>query len=121
VRNPYILRIYKDFLVVKTLKRFLVDKCVKEGVMMIILKHVEHKLKDLGDMERLLSHLKETTSRIDGVELKDIYFLKDKEEFVLALDCTSEDKYLEWREICPPPPGARDWYEVLLTRDEHFS
>ena len=32
----------------------------------------------------------------------------------------NEEKYLEWREICPPPPGANDWYEILLTRDEHF-
>lgn len=88
---------------------------------MIILKHVEHKIKDLEELEKLLTHLKDTTSRIDGVELKDIYFPKDKNEFVLMLDCTNEDKYLEWREICPPPPGANDWYEILLTRDEHFT
>jgi hypothetical protein len=88
---------------------------------MITLKHVEHKIKDKKELERLLSHLRETTSKIGGVILKDIYFPKDKEEFVLMLDCSSEDKYLEWREICPPPPGANDWYEILLTRGEHFS
>jgi hypothetical protein len=92
-----------------------------EGIYMIILKHVEHKIKDNKELEGLLSHLGETTSRIEGVELKEIYFPKDKNEFVLMLDCTSEDKYLEWREICPPPPGANDWYEVLLARDEHFT
>ena len=32
-----------------------------------------------------------------------------------------EEKYLEWREICPPPPGAKDWYEILLTKEEHLS
>ncbi|UCF08200.1 MAG: hypothetical protein JSW28_00465 [Thermoplasmata archaeon] len=88
---------------------------------MIILKHVEHEIKDLDELERLLSHLGDTISRVDGVELVDIYFPKGKDEFILELDCTNEDKYLEWREICPPPPGARDWYEVLLKRDEHFS
>jgi len=29
-----------------------------------------------------------------------------KDEFVLVLECKSEDKYLEWRDICPPPFGA---------------
>lgn len=88
---------------------------------MITLKHVEYKIKDKKELERLLTHLRETTSRVDGIILKDIYFPKDKDEFILELECASEDKYLEWREICPPPPGAKDWYEVLLTRDEHFS
>jgi hypothetical protein len=87
---------------------------------MIILKHVEHEIKDKDELERLMNHLKDTTSQVDGVELKDIYFPKDKNEFVLMMDCISEEKYMEWREICPPPPGARDWYEVFLTRDEHF-
>ncbi len=88
---------------------------------MIILKHVESKIKDTIELEKLLSHLKETTSKVDGVILKDIYFPKDKDEFILILECVNEDKYLEWREICPPPPDADDWYEVLLMRDEHFS
>ena len=88
---------------------------------MIILKHVEHKIKNKKELVGLHSHLGETTSRIDGVELKDIYFPKDKDEFVLLLECLGEDKYLEWREICPPPTGVNDWYEVLLTRDEHFT
>jgi hypothetical protein len=88
---------------------------------LIILKHVEHKIKDKNELERLLSHLGETTSKIDGVELKEIYFHKDKDEFVLILECLDEDKYLEWREICPPPAGAKDWYEALLTRDEHLT
>lgn len=88
---------------------------------MIILKHVKYKIDDLGKLESLLNHLRETTSKVDGVEFKDIYFPKGKDEFVLIMDCTKEDKYLEWRNICPPPPGAKDWYEVLLSKDEYFS
>lgn len=87
---------------------------------MIILKHVEYKIKDSSELERLLNHLTKTTSKVDGVEFKDIYFPKGKDEFVLVIDCVGEDKYLEWRDICPPPPGAKDWYEVLLTKNEQF-
>jgi hypothetical protein len=88
---------------------------------LITLKHVDYKIKDSNELDRLLSHLKDTTSKVNGVGLKDIYFPKGKDEFVLVLECTDEEKYLKWREICPPPSGANDWYEVLLTRDEHFS
>jgi len=87
---------------------------------MIILKHVEYKIKDSSELEGLLGHLRETTSKVDGVEFKDIFFPKGKDEFVLMMDCINEDKYLEWRDICPPPPGAKDWYEVLLSKDEQF-
>ncbi|MCH7732283.1 MAG: hypothetical protein IIB44_07170 [Candidatus Marinimicrobia bacterium] len=65
-------------------------------------------------------HLRETTSKVDGVEYKDIYFPKGKAEFVLVMECVNEDKYVEWRNICSPPPGAKDWYEVFLKKDEHF-
>jgi hypothetical protein len=88
---------------------------------MIILKHVEYIIQDKEELKSLLKHLEETISKVDGVELKDIYFPKGKNEFVLELDCANEEKYLEWREICPPPTGAKDWYEVLLTTNEHFS
>ncbi len=87
---------------------------------MIVLKHVEYKLKDLSELESLLNHLDETTSKVPGITLKDIYFPKGKDEFVLVMDCTTEDRYLEWREICPPPPGAKDWHEVFFTKDECF-
>lgn len=88
---------------------------------MLILKHVEYQIPDTAHLEGLLAHLRETTSQIDGVNFEDIYFPKGKSEFVLFLDCKSENEYLEWREICPPPPGAKDWHEVLLTTNEHFS
>jgi hypothetical protein len=87
---------------------------------MIVLKHVGYTLKDSHELRSLLNHLKQTTSQIEGVVLRDIYFPKDKDEFVLVLECKSEDKYLEWRDICPPPPGASDWYEIFLTKDEQF-
>ena len=87
---------------------------------MLILKHVEYEIADTASLEDLLAHLGETTSQVEGVTFKDIYFMEDKKEFVLFLECDSEEKYLEWREICPPPPGANDWYEVLLTKEEHF-
>ena len=62
----------------------------------------------------------ETTSKVDGVEFKNIYFQNGKDEFILMMECRNEDEYLEWRTICPPPTGAKDWYEVLLTRNEKF-
>ncbi len=62
---------------------------------MIILKHVEYKIKDSSELEGFLNHLKETTSKIDGVEFRDIYFPKGKGEFILVMDCINEDKYLD--------------------------
>lgn len=87
---------------------------------MLILKHVEHSIENSDELENLLGHLKKITSMVEGIILKDVYFPKDKDEFVLALNCSSEESYLEWREACPPPPGAKDWYEVLFTEDEKF-
>lgn len=87
---------------------------------MLILKHIEYQIPGIEQLDGLLMHLKETTSQINGVVFKDIYFQEGKSEFVLFLDCKSEKEYLEWREICPPPPGAKDWHEVLLTANEHF-
>jgi hypothetical protein len=87
---------------------------------MLILKHVEYEIKDRNQLEELLAHVRKTASQIGGIVFKDIYFIKGKKEFVLFLKCESEEKYLEWREICPPPPGAKDWYDVLLTKEEHF-
>jgi hypothetical protein len=93
----------------------------QEAHRMMVLKHVEHRIKGRDELERLLAHLGETTSRVDGVALQGLYFIKGKDEFVLVMACDGEDPYLRWREICPPPPGASDWHEVLLTADEHFA
>jgi hypothetical protein len=88
---------------------------------MLFLKHVEYDITDASQLEGLLAHLRETTSQIEGITFKDIYFMRGKKEFVLFLDCDSEEKYHEWREICPPPSGAKDWYEILLNKEEHLS
>jgi hypothetical protein len=88
---------------------------------MVILKHVEYEITDTAQLENLEEHLRQTTAEIDGISYEGIYFAKGKREFVLYLECESEEKYLEWREICPPPPGAKDWYEVLLDKKEYFS
>lgn len=88
---------------------------------MLILKHVEYEIPDVDQLEGLLGHLDKTTSQVDGISLKDIYFVKGKKEFVVFLECENEEVYLKWREICPPPPGAKDWYEVYLNKNEHFS
>lgn len=61
-----------------------------------------------------------TTSQIEGIEFKHIYFNNKKKEFILFLDCQNEEKYREWRKICPPPQGAKDWHEIYLTREEYF-
>lgn len=65
-------------------------------------------------------HIEETASRVEGAEFNDVYFPKNKDEFVLVMDCVSEEKYLLWRKTCPPPAGAKDWYEVFLTKEERY-
>jgi hypothetical protein len=60
---------------------------------MLILKHVEYEIKDATQLENLLVHIKKTTTQVEGVTYKDIYFVKDKREFVLFLECESEEKY----------------------------
>lgn len=88
---------------------------------LLVLKHVGYEIKNVSELENLLAHLRETTSQIEGILFKDIYFTNDKKEFILFLECRSEETYHEWRKICPPPPGAEDWHEILLTRSQFFS
>ncbi len=85
---------------------------------MLILKHVEYEIQSKTQLTNLLDHIKKTTSEIDGIFFNNLYFRNDKKEFIIFLQCDSEKKYLEWREICPPPPGANDWYEILLSKEE---
>lgn len=87
---------------------------------MIFLKHVEYEIKDDARLKNLLAHLAGTTSQVSGVTFRDIWFSRDGKEFVLLLECEGEEKYHAWREICPPPPGARDRHEVFMTRQERF-
>jgi hypothetical protein len=86
----------------------------------IILKHVEYNLRNSDELTKLLSHLDKTTAQVEGLILTEIYFPKNKSEFILMMDCSSEEQYIKWREICPPPTGANDWYEVLYTKKERF-
>jgi hypothetical protein len=67
---------------------------------LLILKHVKYGITDFRELKSLLSPLRKTISKIDGVEFKDIYFPKDKDEFILVLECIHEKKYLEWKTIC---------------------
>lgn len=87
---------------------------------MIILKHVEHRIQDRKELDDLLTHLDKTTSSVQGVKLERFCFSQGKDEFVLILECASEERYLKWRDICPPPAGARDWYEIFLTAAEVY-
>ncbi len=87
---------------------------------MVVLKHVDYEITGTAQLENLVEHLRQTTAEVEGVSYKEIFFIKGKKEFVLYLESESEEKYLEWRKICPPPPGAKDWYEVLLSREEYF-
>ena len=87
---------------------------------MIILKHVEYGFEDMNQVDRLVEHLRETTSQVEGLKFRDIWFPKGKKEFALVIECDSEDRYNEWRNICPPPQGAKDWYEVFLTKFEKW-
>ncbi|MHA1987294.1 MAG: hypothetical protein ACW98D_11685 [Promethearchaeota archaeon] len=88
---------------------------------MLILKHVEYEIPDINKLNMLLDHLNQTTSKFKGISFNDIFFSRNKKKFVLLLECESEDVYLMWRKICPPPSGAKDWYEVYLSKREYFS
>lgn len=66
---------------------------------MIVLKHVEFKIERLDELEKILTHVKETASKVHGVKFMDIYFPRGRDEYILVMDCVSEDKYLRWRDI----------------------
>ncbi len=87
---------------------------------MLILKHVEYEIFDGAQLKMLTDHLNKTTNQIGGINIVDIYFPKNKKEFVLFLECEDEKAYHEWRKICPPPDGANNWFEIFLTKEENF-
>ncbi len=88
---------------------------------MLILKHVEYEIPDLNQLNLLLEHINQISSKIEGISFTDIFFSKNGKEFVLLLESESEEVYLNWRKICPPPSGTRDWYDVYLSKKESFS
>ncbi len=70
---------------------------------MLFLKHIEYEITNAAQLESLLAHLRKTTSQVEGITFKLIYFMKDNNQFGLFLESNSEESYHEWREICPPP------------------
>lgn len=88
---------------------------------MLILKHVGFEIPDNDQLNHLIAHIQKTTSQIGGIKFNDILFPKNKKEFVLFLECENEEIYHRWRKICPPPPGAEDWYEAFISKEDKFS
>jgi hypothetical protein len=86
----------------------------------LILKHVECEISNTAQLKALTDHLNKTTNQIDGIKLIDIFFPKNRKNFVLFLECEEETTYHNWRKICPPPNGATDWFEIFLTKEENF-
>jgi hypothetical protein len=72
---------------------------------MIFLKHVQHKLGSWDDLQSILTHIRET-------------ILQERDEFILVMDCPNEAAYQEWRNLCPPPPGAKDWVEPAILAED---
>jgi hypothetical protein len=85
---------------------------------MIFLKHVQHKLDNQDDLQSILAHIHETAKKVPGVRLRDFFILQERNEFILVMDCPSEKVYQEWRNLCPPPPGAKDWVESAILAED---
>ena len=66
---------------------------------MIILKHVEHRIQDRMELDELMKHVDKTTSSVPGVTLSRICFPQGKDEFVLILECATEESYLKCRSM----------------------
>jgi hypothetical protein len=92
---------------------------IKRGVnKMIFLKHVQHKLGSRDDLQSILAHIRETAKKVPGVRLRDFFILQERDEFILVMDCLNETAYQEWRDLCPPPPGAKDWVEPAILAED---
>ncbi len=85
---------------------------------MIFLKHVEYNLKGRDKLESILAHVRETAAQVRGVRLRECFVLQGRDEFILVMECPDEAAYQEWRVLCPPPPGARDWVEAAIAAEE---
>ena len=85
---------------------------------MIFLKHVQHKLDNRDDLRSILAHILETAKKVPGVRLRDLFILRERDEFILVMDCPDEKAYQEWRDLCPPPPGAKDWVESAILAED---
>jgi len=85
---------------------------------MIFLKHVQYELDSTDDLQSILAHIRETAAKVPGVRLRDMFILQERDEFILVMKCPNEAAYQEWRSLCPPPPGARDWVESAILPEE---
>jgi len=85
---------------------------------MIFLKHVQHKLDDQDNLQSILARVRETAARVPGVSLRDFFILQERDELILVMNCPDETAYQEWRELCPPPPGAKDWVDSAVLPDD---
>jgi hypothetical protein len=78
---------------------------------MIFLKHVRHKLVSRDELRCIVDRVHNTASRVRGVRMRDVFVLTDRDEFVLVMESPDLAAYHQWRDLCPPPPGATDWVE----------
>jgi hypothetical protein len=85
---------------------------------MVFLKHVEHRLRTPDEARTIRSHVAETAAQVPGVSLRDFYVLRERDEFILVMECPDEAAYQAWRELCPPPSGATDWVESAILASE---
>jgi hypothetical protein len=85
---------------------------------MIFLKHVQHRLSGRSELDSILAHVRETAAQVRGVRLRECFVLQGRDEFILVMECPDEAAYQKWRELCPPPPGARDWVETAVLAEE---
>jgi len=91
---------------------------------MIILKHVGYKIRNSSELGNLLNHLTKTTSKIDGILLKDIYFPKNKKvkeiisiETVTVPFGTFDNAYVHrnfFDPDDPTQPNSPYWYEYVV-------
>lgn len=86
---------------------------------MIFLKYVQHKLSGRSELESILAHVRATAAQVRGVRLRECFVLQERDEFILVIECSDEAAYREWRGLCPPPPGARDWVEAAVLAEEY--
>jgi hypothetical protein len=85
---------------------------------MIFLKHVQYRLNDQHELQSLLAHVRKTAAKAAGVRLRDFFILLERDEFILVVDCPDQATYQKWRDLCPPPPEAKDWIELAVLPED---
>ncbi len=85
---------------------------------MIFLKPVQYKLDYRDHLQSILAHVRGTAAKVLGVSLRNFFVLQERDEFILVMDCANEAAYQEWRDLCPPPQGAKDWVESAVLPED---